>query len=249
MAHAYDPKFMAYADQSSRYAANRIGRLLIAALAPIDSVLDIGCAKGTWLDAWRELGVGTIQGVDGDYVERSQLVIAPENFRAWDLSRPLQLDRQFDLVQSLEVAEHIEPDAAHIFVENLTRHSRGLVLFSAAPPGQGGEFHVNEQPYEYWRAIFASLGFDAYDWVRPQIADDAAISFWYRYNVFLYVHAGRADGLPAAVKATRAAPGAPLRDRSPPLFRLRKGLVRMLPASLRDGLARFKANYLPSGRW
>jgi len=36
---------------------------------------------------------------------------------------------------------------------------------------------------------------------------------------------------------------------SPALFRARKYIVQLLPERLRDGLARFKANYLPSGRW
>jgi hypothetical protein len=36
-----------------------------------------------------------------------------------------------------------------MFVYCLARHARRFVLFSAAPPGQGGEFHVNERPFEY----------------------------------------------------------------------------------------------------
>lgn len=154
MSHAYDSRFMSYADRSSRASARRVAGLILAEL-PVASVLDIGCAKGTWLNVWSELGVGEIQGVDGEYVERDQLVIPPERFHAWNLAQPLDLARQFDLVQSLEVAEHIGAEHAGIFVENLVRHSRGIVLFSAAPPGQGGEFHVNEQHCDYWREQFA----------------------------------------------------------------------------------------------
>jgi hypothetical protein len=47
------------------------------------------------------------------------------------------LDRRFDLVQSLEVAEHITPAASEAFVEDLARHAERFVLFSAAPPGKG----------------------------------------------------------------------------------------------------------------
>jgi hypothetical protein len=35
-----------------------------------------------------------------------------------------------------------------------------MVLFSAAPPGQGGEHHVNERTYEFWRGLFARHGYD-----------------------------------------------------------------------------------------
>jgi len=248
MAHAYDPKFMDYADRSSRYAAQRIGKLLLDQMA-LSSVLDIGCAKGTWLDVWRELGVVNIQGVDGDYVARDQLLINADEFRASDLSQPLNLGRRFDLVQSLEVAEHIPEAAALTFVQNLINHSRGIVLFSAAPPGQGGEFHVNEQPYDYWRDKFKSLGFSAYDYLRPLIAADPSISFWYRYNIFIYIKNELADDLSAPIRAARVSDNMALSELSPALFRARKYIVQLLPERLRDGLARFKANYLPSGRW
>lgn len=131
MSHAYDSRFMNYADVSSRTSAQRIAGLLLQAL-PIRSVLDVGCAKGTWLDVWSELGVGEIQGVDGDYVDRANLVIPAARFRAANLAQALDLGRQFDLVQSLEVAEHIPGESASIFVENLVRHSSGIVLFLRA---------------------------------------------------------------------------------------------------------------------
>jgi 2-polyprenyl-3-methyl-5-hydroxy-6-metoxy-1,4-benzoquinol methylase len=82
-------------------------------------------------------GVHDICGVHRDYVSRSQLLIPDELFRAADLARPLALGRRFDLVQSLEVAEHITPAASEAFVENLARHAERFVLFSAAPPGKG----------------------------------------------------------------------------------------------------------------
>jgi len=248
MSHAYDSRFMNYADVSSRTSAQRIAGLLLHAL-PIRSVLDVGCAKGTWLDVWTELGVGEIQGVDGDYVDRANLVIPAARFRAANLAQALDLGRQFDLVQSLEVAEHIPGESASIFVENLVRHSSGIVLFSAAPPGQGGEFHVNEQPYDYWRALFKRHGFEAYDCIRPQIAGEVSVSFWYRYNIFLYVHETAIARLPAATTTTRVSDAQILTDISPALFKWRKQIVRLLPDGVRDSLARFKANFLPSGRW
>ncbi len=248
MSHAYDSKFMQYADTSSKHAARTVAQGLMAKLN-ISSVLDVGCAKGTWLNAWRELGATDIQGVDGDYIQRQDLLIAQHCFAAHDLSKPLDLQRKFDLVQTLEVAEHINAAAADTFVENLVRHSRGLILFSAAPPGQGGEFHINEQVYDYWRRKFVLFGFDAYDCIRPAIASDTSISFWYRYNMFLYAHRDYAGALPKAIAETRVPEDQPLKDISPSLFRVRKAVIRMLPAGVREQLARLKANFLPSGRW
>jgi SAM-dependent methyltransferase len=240
MQHSYDSRFMNYADRSSRHSARTISALLRKALT-ITSVLDVGCAKGTWLSAWQESGVGEIIGVDGNYVATDELVIPHERFVAADLSQPIDLHRTFDLVQSLEVAEHIRPEAADQFVQNLVRHSAGVVLFSAAPPGQGGEFHVNEQPYDYWREKFRARGFAAYDYIRPLIADDKSVSFWYRFNTLLYVREDVVKSLPEIIRAVRVPDTQRVDDVSPPWFRARKMLVRLMPHAVQQSLAQFKA--------
>ncbi|HST28083.1 MAG TPA: methyltransferase domain-containing protein [Rudaea sp.] len=240
MQHTYDSSFMNYADLSSRQSARAISEILREVLK-IDSVLDIGCARGTWLGAWQESGVADIFGADGEYVSTRELVIPANRFVAADLSRPIDLGRKFDLVQSLEVAEHIPTDCADQFVENLTRHSGGFVLFSAAPPGQGGEFHINEQPYDYWRARFQRHDFIAHDWIRPRIARDPSISFWYRFNTILYVHRDLAQTLPVKLRAARVPDATPIADISPLWFRARKLLIRGLPFAVQQKLARLKA--------
>src|SRR5208282_4073034 len=85
------------------------------------TVFDIGCGVGQWLAAFQQLGVEDILGVDGDYVDRAQLLIPPEKFLGRDLSRPLDINRRADLVVSLEVAEHLPPEAAETFVVSLVR--------------------------------------------------------------------------------------------------------------------------------
>lgn len=60
--------------------------------------------------------------------------------------------------ESFEVAEHLRPEKAETFVETLTRHS-DLVVMSAAPEGQGGDGHFNEQPPEYWIGLMGGRGF------------------------------------------------------------------------------------------
>lgn len=240
MPHTYDSEFMEYTAQSSRYSARIIVSALHAAL-PLTSVLDVGCARGTWLRAWQEVGASDIFGVDGSYVDNSTLLIPFDRFRADDLSQRIDLCRQFDLVQSLEVAEHLPAVAADQFIENLVRHSRGIVLFSAAPPGQGGEHHVNEKPYGYWRGKFLTHGFHAYDFIRPLIAHDKNVTFWYRYNTLLYVHQEQAGALPAQIVATRIDETSPIPEVSPATFRARKLLVNAVPYAMQQWLARCKA--------
>ena len=190
----------------------------------------------------------TLLGVDGDYVDRESLEIPPSTFTAVDLNKPFDLNRRFDLVQSLEAGEHVDHKSSELFVETLLRHSKSAVLFSAAPPGQGGESHVNEQPYDFWRAIFKRHGFLALDCVRPAIGSDVKISYWYRYNIFLYVHRDAIPGLAPLLRSCQVPDGVLLRDNSPALFLLRKMVVKRLPFTVQNRIARFKARRFRSGR-
>lgn len=240
MPYAYDTSFMAYTAEISRYSARRIVSILQPALAPL-SVLDVGCATGTWLKAWGDAGVADVHGVDGDYVPLRQLQIPAESFTAADLAAPIDLKRRFDLVQSFEVGEHIPEAAALTFVENIVRHASGLVLFSAAPPGQGGENHINERPYAFWRALFSQHGYEPYDYLRGVIAEDAKIAFWYRYNAVLYATREAAARLPTVIRSSRVPPERPIPDVAPLGFRLRKHVLRRLPRPVVDALSQLQA--------
>jgi len=234
--HVYDADFYRYQGAGSLRSA----RLVIAALRrrlPVAArtVLDVGCGVGTWLVAWKELGC-EVCGVDGAYVAPGSLQIATGEFHAHDLMLELALGRRFDLVQCLEVAEHLPPAAAPVLVASLCRHA-DLVMFSAAPPGQGGEHHVNERPYGYWRELFAAEGFAMHDPLRGEILADRRILPWYRYNTFLYV----SERAPAALREALAGCRVPS-ERAPPdlapwPYRLRRRLVALLPVRAATALA------------
>jgi len=221
----YDEKFFQYTNQISARSADVIVPLLYRALEPA-SVLDLGCGCGVWLARWSRSGVEEIVGIDGDYVRREDLAISPASFLSRDLAESVDLARRFDLAQSLEVAEHLPESRARSFVSDLCRHS-DVVFFSAAPPGQGGENHINEQPYEYWQRLFGEQGYEAYDFVRPRVLHRNEVTPWHRYNPVLYVREGKA--LPHEILKTRIPRGNPVPDLSPPLYRARKAVVRQLP--------------------
>lgn len=196
----------------------------------VKSVLDIGCGQGAWLAEWKQLGAEEVLGVDGDYVRPEALLIDETEFKSHDLCAPLHLDRQFDLVQALEVAEHIPEEFSDQFVTSIIEHGK-VVLFSAAVVGQGGEEHINEQPYEYWRDKFLRRNYYLIDIIRPVISGNRKVKPWYRYNVFLFVARELLASLPEDLSPCLIREDSPIPDVSPFWYKLRKGLFRVFPTT------------------
>ncbi len=150
-----------------------------------NTVLDLGCAWGSWLKAFQENGVKMMQGVDGPWVDEERLLIARGTFRAVDLTKPFEIAGSFDLAVCLEVAEHLPEPVGHRLVQILTR-AAPLVLFSAAVPGQGGYGHINEQWPAYWTSRFLEQGFRRLDPIRRYVWQNDHIQWWYRQNICLF---------------------------------------------------------------
>ena len=239
--YKYNDAFYQLINRGSAASARElIPRLLEVAPIAVESVLDVGCGAGAWLSVWKSFGARVI-GLDGDYVTPEQLLIDPEEFISTDLRSTFSLDRKFSLVQSLEVAEHLPDSVATEFVKSLCRHS-DLVLFSAATPGQGGENHINEQPYSYWRDLFQDQDYAMYDPVRHQLVGNTAVKAWYRYNTFVYLKSGSAPELEASLAPylvdTERLPS----DISPAIYKARKKLIKILPERISAMPAIIKKN-------
>jgi SAM-dependent methyltransferase len=171
--------------QENQASARVILQLLFERYVP-KSVLDVGCGIGNWLSVAREMGVDVIRGVDGPWLDRSQLVVEPDLVSIADLESPLNLDHRFDLAICLETAEHLPSTAADTLVESLVRHAPA-VLFSAAIPYQRGPNHVNEQWPNYWAEKFSRFRYCPLDFIRYPIWYESQVLWWYRQNVMLYV--------------------------------------------------------------
>jgi hypothetical protein len=241
--YVYDSAFQSMAATASTYAARRI-IAAIRAILPVRSVADIGCARGTWLREWQAQAVDDIIGVDSECVDQTRLEIDPRQFVIHDLVAPLDLGRKFDLVQSLEVAEHLPATRAASFVADLASLAP-VVLFSAATPGQGGENHVNEQPGAYWQAHFRQLDYLAIDCLRPILANERRIPSWYRYNLLLYVRRDHLEHIAAFARQFQLDEGEDVRDLSPLPYRMRKQVVRLLPQAVCNRLAQWHARRFP----
>lgn len=112
--------------------------------------LDLGSGSGAVVNVARRLGVDAI-GVD---------VIAEPPDIAADLTKPLDLARQFTICTCIEVAEHLPPEAAQTLCQTIHRHlaPRGWLVFTSALPGQAGDHHQNLIPPFEWRGLMWEAG-------------------------------------------------------------------------------------------
>jgi SAM-dependent methyltransferase len=190
----YTEGFFASHDEGGHASADAVVPRLLELLAP-ESIVDVGCGTGTWLRVASENGVDDVLGLDGPWVRPEDLEIAPERFLATDLTSPPRLDRTFDLVLSLEVAEHLPPSDGEGFVAQLTAMGP-VVIFSAAIPGQGGAGHTNEQWPGYWSELFARRGYEAVDCLREVFWNNDAVEWWYAQNLLLFARPESLDAVP-----------------------------------------------------
>ena len=87
------------------------------------------------------------------------------------------------------------PGACYIAI--LTQGAQ-TVVFTAAPPGQGGADHVNEQPPSYWIEKFSKRGFAhnaalTQRWQTLWEATDE-IESWYHKNLMVFQRVVQSGG-------------------------------------------------------
>lgn len=138
-----------------RYKFNWRAPIVCGAIRDVlspSSVIDVGCATGDLVAEFIAMGLDAY-GMEGSKACLPFLECNAGRIFFMDLRQPISLTGRYNLAICLEVAEHIELEFAHQFVQNLVQLS-DEVLMSAAPPGQGGHHHVNCQPPAYWQSKF-----------------------------------------------------------------------------------------------
>ncbi len=133
-----------------------LARCLADELGPFASALDLGAGTGHYSLTLADLGIDTWAIDISEYAP----IFEQDSIHALceDLQEPLDLERTFDLVLCIEMAEHLPESAADILCDTVVSHASNVIVFTAAPPGQGGTGHINCQPPNYWLAKLRMRG-------------------------------------------------------------------------------------------
>jgi SAM-dependent methyltransferase len=237
----YDSAYYAEIASTARPSADVIAPILFERFRP-STILDVGCGSGYFLDAFRDLGARETTGVDAPFGEAATVRRHGHKFVPVDLqSARLKLNRRFDLVLCLEVAEHLAPEQGPRLVEDLVQHG-DVIAFSAAIPGQSGHGHINERPQSYWASQFADHGYQPHDVVRLRVWNDQRVDWWYAQNLLVYTPEPSTDPLPLDLVHYKLNPHVmPIRSWEPSAREAAGALLNIAARQLRttrEGLSR-----------
>ena len=165
--------------------AEQFAQVVIDRCSP-SSVLELGCGTGTLLYPYRKRGIN-VHGVDLSRTAQKTSALSGSEFEIYDLTQPYASDREYDLVLCVEVLEHIPKDSAETIVESICTAGDTAVV-TAAPPGQGGTHHVNEQPKEYWIEKFEAHSMEYDERHTKYISENLELSemSWVQNNLLVF---------------------------------------------------------------
>jgi 2-polyprenyl-3-methyl-5-hydroxy-6-metoxy-1,4-benzoquinol methylase len=151
----YDKYFYEDANDLKKKSSQQFAEIIVS-FFDFQNIFDIGCGCALYIEEFHRLGKEVL-GCDGSL---EAVKLASEDFTVfqYDVTKPLWLNRTFDLILCIEVAEHIHRKSSLQLIDNCT-NSGNRVIFTAAPPGQGGVGHINERPREFWIKLFERNGF------------------------------------------------------------------------------------------
>lgn len=159
---------------------------LVSISNDMSSFVDFGCGDASYIreilnkNPNKDLRVRAFDG------NPSVSIITKGIGEQLDLSQPFNLNETFEVVISLEVAEHIPKEFEDIYIENITKHSSKYIIISWAVPGQGGKGHVNEQSNEYVLNLFKQLAYTHEEEITQYLRNSITNCSWFRNTLFVF---------------------------------------------------------------
>jgi glycosyltransferase involved in cell wall biosynthesis len=129
--------------------ADRLAAWISTALAA-DTVLDIGCGPGIYVDSLRDHGISAC-GIDVD-----DRVHGKEHLKYQSLFDIT--DETAHTVLCMEVAEHVDAAQQDLLVEKVASTVSNTLIWTAAAIGQGGIGHINCKNKQDWADKLTAAG-------------------------------------------------------------------------------------------
>lgn len=146
------------------------------------SVVDLGCGFGKYVENFKNKGI-ICDGYDGNpYTEK----ITNGMCGVMDLTERHILDKDYDFVLCLEVAEHIPEKYEGAFISNLHRNNICGIIMSWGVPGQRGWGHVNCRINEYVKGVFIDLLGYTNDLEYEKKLRDVAELEWFKNTIMVF---------------------------------------------------------------
>ena len=132
------------------------------------SLLDVGCGPGGQLKAALDRGWGAF-GIDVDVA----LLGAP-NLAIIDLAdQPVIFHEKFDVVWSVEVAEHIPERFEENYITTLVENCREYLILTASDMPMS--LHVNCKPRHYWIEALENNGMEYDEKLYQELLDHSTM--------------------------------------------------------------------------
>lgn len=147
------------------------------------SLCELGCGTGAFSAPF--LQDKDVLGVDFS-VGASEVTLLGKNFMNGDLSKPLGLNKTFDVVLSLEVWEHLMPEVEQEYLDNLFVLQPKTLILSCAIPGQVGRHHYLPHTHAEANAIVAQRGYAPNEQLTEKFRNIKSLAKFYRVNTFVY---------------------------------------------------------------
>lgn len=147
-----------------------------------DSVVDFGCGICKYVKFLVDNGIDCV-GYDGNPNTNEYYNLC----YTLDLSQPINLNRKFDWVLSLEVGEHIPIKYEEVFINNIYKHNTKGIVLSWARPKQGGFGHVNCRTQEYIKNKFDQLGYVNKTEIEKHLKSVSKLK-WFKNNIMVFLN-------------------------------------------------------------
>jgi len=128
------------------------------------SVLEFGCGLGFYSNYFSSKGAATVHAIEPEkmdsrmFSEERDCIQFEFDITKDDIPEKIN-NREYDLVFSMEVMEHIDRKYHDDIFDFLCEKSNKFIVFSAARMGQFGHGHIACRNQEDWRSEFPKRGF------------------------------------------------------------------------------------------